>query len=212
LWRVMQMSHRHLPFPVRDTGDLKRAIRYVQRAPDESARRYLINRARALGHSDLLPTSWIQTMPATATVSLDQQLERLADQHHISTTQLKTVYMRGVNEFVTSDVTYGSATMYGLARVQRFINERGAIIDTDLVPESNDVVSIDPGVELSSDSFFSPDVFYSSGKSVAELFYPGVVTSMTVSEEQFEVYGEFGEITWCYVLDINTGEHLFRVQ
>lgn len=203
-----------LPFPVRDTGDLKRAIKYVSRASthDHAARQYVIARARALGHTDLLPTSWTKMTTTQHEVTLDEQIEVLARNNSLSTTQLKTVYLRGVEDFLSSEITYGSATMYGLARVQRFINERGAVVDSDLSETSEEVQHTDHGIELVAGMFFSPDIVYSSGHQVAELFKPGEVTNMTISDEYLCVSGLLGSMQWTYMLNTVNGVTSFTVQ
>lgn len=209
------MHHSHpLPFPVRDTGDLKRAIRYVLRASsiDEEAQRYVIIRARALGHTDLLPTSWTQMTTTHYDVTLDEQIEQLAQNNDLSEAQLKTVYLRGVNDFLDGQITYGSATMYGLARVQRFIKERGEYLDSDLCAVAGEAPGPDHGIELSAGIFFSPDIMYASGQQVADLFKPGTVTSLTVTDDALHVSGDLGPLTWQYKLDTLTGRERFAVQ
>lgn len=208
------MRHNHpRPFPVHDTGDLKRAIRYLTRESsiDLDARRYVIGRARVLGHTDLLPNSWMQMTTTHYEITLDQQIEQLAQKCDASVAQLKTVYLRGVNDFLESDITYGSATMYGLARVQRFINERGAVLDSDLVEVEESANEVDHGIELSAGMFFSPDVMYASGNQVAELFKPGEVTNMTVGDEYLHVSGTLGPLQWSYELDTVNGHCSFAV-
>ena len=202
-----------LPFPVRDIGDLKRAIKFVSRAStiDDATRRYIVARAKTLGHVDLLPTSWIHMTTMQDELTLDQQIKHLAEYHDVSHAQLKTVYLRGVDDFLNSDITYGSATMYGLARVQRFINERGAVIDSDLTPTAS-YTAPDHGIELASGMYFSPDVIYSSGEKVASLFSPGVVTGITVTDDHIHVVGDLGSLNWSYELNTMTGEHSFKIQ
>ena len=209
----MRHSH-HLPFPVRDTSDLKRAIKFVSRTTsiDEDAKRYVIGRARALGHTDLLPTSWTQMTTTQHEVTLDEQIEQLAGKFNVSEAQLKTVYLRGVNDFLSSDITYGSATMYGLARVQRFISERGAVLDSDLLEVDESIIETDCGIELTAGMFFSPDIIYASGKQVAALFEPGIVTSITVADDFLHVNGELGQLRWNYQLDTDTGAHSLTIQ
>ena len=202
-----------LPFPVRDTSGLKRAIKFVLRAAsiDEDAQRYVIGRARLLGHTDLLPTSWTQMTTAQYDVTLDEQIEQLAQNNGISVAQLKTVYLRGVNDFLESQITYGSATMYGLARAQRFINERGSVVDGDLVETDDHTTELDHGIELSAGMFFSPDIVYASGQQVAALFAPGVVTSIALHDDSLRVNGELGALKWSYVLETVSGVECFTV-
>lgn len=203
-----------LPFPVRDTSDLKRAIKYVSRAAvvNEQAQRYVISRARAFGHMDLIPTSWTKMTTTQYEVTLDEQIAQLATVNDISVAQLKTVYLRGVNDFLDSDITYGSATMYGLARVQRFIKERGAVVDSDLLGIENESSAADYGIELEAGSFFSPDVVYAAGTNVAALFEPGEVDSITITEHpHIVVTGTIDSLRWQYSLDGRSGEHFFVV-
>jgi hypothetical protein len=145
-------------------------------------------------------------------VTLDEQIQHLADKCDISEAQLKTVYLRGVNDFLESDITYGSATMYGLARVQRFISERGAVLDSDLLEVENSVTSQDCGIELAAGMFFSPDIVYASGQQVAALFEPGEVTNMTIGDAYLCVSGLLGPLQWSYVLDTVNGRTEFTVQ
>lgn len=206
-------QHLPLPFPVIDTGDLKRAIRYLERSHsvDHAAQRYVVSRARALNHADLLPSSWTKMRTTNTGPSLDQQLEHLAEQHGISETQLKTVYLRGVDTFFTDDVTYGSAAMYGLARVQRFISERGSSIDTDLIATAPRA-AVSTGVDLSEDAFFVSDILYSTGSDLARVFDPGTVSSITLEDDVMRVDGELGSLRWVYRLDTASGEHEFVIQ
>lgn len=207
------VRHHPRPFPVHDTGDLKRAIRYLTRATsvDEDARRYVIGRARELGHTDLLPNSWMQMTNTHYEITLDEQIGQLAQKCGASEAQLKTVYLRGVNDFLESDITYGSATMYGLARVQRFIKERGAVVDTDLVETEQPEGETDHGIELSAGMFFSPDIIYASGQQVAKLFEPGEVIAMTLTDNVLRVHGELGSLRWLYELNTHNGRTSFTV-
>lgn len=202
-----------LPFPVRNAADLERAIKYVSRASkiDNSSQRYVIARARQLGRTDLLPSSWTNMTTTHQETTLDQQLEHLAEKHDIGIAQLKTVYLRGVDAFVASDITYGSATMYGLARVQRFINERGAVVDSDLTPQE-ELLEVDCGIELTAGQFFLPDIIYASGEKIATLFAPGIVTALAVTDDALLVAGELGQLNWEYQLDTRTGATYFDVQ
>lgn len=145
-------------------------------------------------------------------ITLDQQIEQLAQKCDASVAQLKTVYLRGVNDFLESDITYGSATMHGLARVQRFIKERGAVLDADLVEIEEAPAEADHGIELSAGMFFSPDIMYASGNQVAELFKPGEVTNMTVGDEYLRVSGVLGPQQWTYVLNTVNGHCSFKIQ
>ena len=142
--------------------------------------------------------------------TLDEQIAVIAKNYRVSEAQLKTVYLRGVNDFVQSDAE-GSATIYGLARVLRFVRERGAVIDSDLVEVDAQNLSTDHGVELSAGSFFSPDIMYADGKKVAALFEPGVVTCITVTTDTLLVAGELGPLQWEYALDTATGADSFAV-
>lgn len=144
-------------------------------------------------------------------ITLDQQIEQLAQSCDASEAQLKTVYLRGVNDFLESDITYGSATMYGLARVQRFIKERGAILDADLVETELAPPETDCGIELAAGAFFSPDIVYASGQEVARLFKPGEVTAMTLTDNVLHVQGSLGALHWSYELNTTTGQHSFTV-
>lgn len=46
-------------FPIRNRADLAKAIMAIGRAKDpQAARRWIIRRARELGATDLLPSSW----------------------------------------------------------------------------------------------------------------------------------------------------------
>lgn len=201
-----------LPFPVHDVADLKRAIRYAERNNQlPSLRRIVIARARQLGHNDLLPISWTKMTTLHASQSLDHQLDVLAAEHGISAVQLKTVYLRGVDDFITGDIAYGSATMYGLARVQRFINERGEVIDTDLV-EVDPTAVLDTGIVVSEDEVFLPDVIYAAGERTAALFAPGTVTQILQGTQKLYVFGEISGMEWMYTLDTHSGEHTIEIR
>ena len=150
---------------------------------------------------------------ATTTMkpTLDEQIASIAKKFDVSEAQLKTVYLRGVNEFVENGAE-GSATMHGLDRAVRFANERGKFIDSDLLEVHAQTYAADHGVELTAGSFFSPDIMYADGKKVAALFEPGVVTSITFSTETLVVSGELGPLQWEYMLDPVTGVDFFVVQ
>lgn len=167
-----------------------------------------------LGHTDLLPTAWTNMTTTTQhEVTLDEQIEQLARNNNVSVAQLKTVYLRGVNDFLASEITYGSAVMYGLARAQRFINERGKTLDSDLVQtEKPFTETSDHGIELAAGTFFSPDIVYASGQQIAAMFEPGVVTSITLGEKTLHVRGDLGALQWSYVLDTVSGRTSFTVQ
>lgn len=211
------MTHRShpLPFPVRDATDLHRAIRYARTRGDASARRYVISRARALGHADLLPNTWTLPVPSSTTThraSLDQQFEEKAKQHDISVAKLKTVYFRGVEEYQDSGFDMGTPTMWGLARVQRFINavSCGAPLDmdADLLEVNNPAATVDPGIDIVIDpNAILADVLYASGEKTAEMFEPADVYSISFEDGVIEVGGSLDGRPWAYTLDTVSGEH-----
>ena len=204
------MDRRPLPFPVRDVSDLKRAIRYAESHRD--VRNYVSVRARALGHVDILPATW-KTMPTQVrtTSNLDEQFEELAATHGLSTARLKTVYFRGVEEFFTSELNFGSASMYGLARVQRFV-QGDETLDQDLTAVDPEVLP-DDGMEFTIDSaLVISDLVYASGENIAAQFAPGQVTGMSMNDDTLYVEGTIGTAEWNYTLDFATGEHSFKVQ
>lgn len=202
-----------LPFPVRNASDLKRAVRHIVRHDpgNSAARRYVVARARALGHLDLVPTQWTSMTPTKlASTSLDRQFEELAEKHDISAARLKAVYFRGVEEYMSSDMTFGSATMYGLARVQRFINDQ--TLDSDLC-EIHDYSEARGGIDLSEEALeFIINVLYSSGEAVVDQFRPGQVTAITVLEDGLVVDGVLGDQTWSYTLNTSSGDDNFVVR
>lgn len=202
-----------LPFPVRDAADLKRAIRHITRNDPHNgdARRYVVTRARALGHVDLIPAQWTNmTSTKLSGTSLDQQFDELAEKHSISATRLKAVYFRGVTEFIGGDMTFGSATMYGLARVQRFIKDQ--TLDADLC-ETHEYSEAPSGIDLSEEALeFLLNILYSSGDVVVDQFRPGQVTAITVLEDGLVVNGVLGDQTWTYTLNTTSGDHNFSVQ
>lgn len=206
------VQHHHLPFPVSDTSDLKRAIRYTLKSPDDATIRYVSIRAKALGHTDLLPTHWKKMTTTTPANSLDAQFESLSTQHSLSVAKLKTVYFRGIDDFLASDIGFGSATMYGLARVQRFITERGATIDSDLLAQDGEETAPENGFELVFDSeLYLMDIYYDNGLRIAELFEPGVTTGIAATEHGIVVDGILGSIEWHYELDTRTGRFSFTI-
>lgn len=202
----MNKSSLPLPFPVSDAADLRRAIRYVDRHGDESSRRYVKMRARALQRTDMLPAAWRDPKYAQSNVSpsLDEQFDNQAHKCGISAAKLKAIYLRGVNDFINSDIELGSATMWGLARVQRFINGDTSL-DADLVGCAVDPI-IDPGVEISLDSgAILADVLYASGEETAALFSPGEVLAIRLEDSTLLVEGILDGAPWQYALDTQTG-------
>lgn len=150
------------------------------------------------------------------TVSLDAQFEQQSQQCGIGVAKLKVVYFRGVREFVNSDMTLGSAMIWGLARVQRFINavtsEQAPELDGDLIGSHVNAMS-DPGIELSSDhGSFLTDILYASGEETAELFRPGIVSSMQIEEQLLTVEGTLDGREWVYALDTVSGQHTLHMQ
>jgi hypothetical protein len=195
------MPRQPLPFPVRDTADLRRAVRYVARDGDSHARRYVVARARALGCTDMLPPGWLKPMPQrTLThMSLDQRFKEKSVQCGIGVAKLKAVYFRGVEEFQSSDFDMGTPMMWGLARVQRFINcvQTGAPMqsDTDLLATANEIAA-DCGIDISVDAgAVLADVLYSSGSQIR------------VEDDIITVDGTIDGTGWSYSLDTISGEH-----
>lgn len=200
----MARSH-HLSFPVRSSKDLERAIRA---ANDDDTRSYVISRARSLGRMDMIPSSWLARLVkqhSTATASLDAQFEEYAKQHNVSSAKLKAVYLRGVAEYNQSSADFGNAVVWGMARVQRFLD---GSCDEDLCTQDPPAVLTDLGIELTADSgAIIADVLYGDGSVIARIFDPGVVISMEVDEHNLTVNGELDGKLWHYKLDCFSGNH-----
>lgn len=66
-------------FPIENVGDLKNAIRAIGRAKDPAAaKRHIITRAKALGHSDLLPDSWnVHNAEREETMTKAEKVEKI---------------------------------------------------------------------------------------------------------------------------------------
>lgn len=210
------MTHSHpLPFPVRDAADLKRAITYVMRARDidrSAAQRYITQRARALGHTDMLPTMWggrSATAVSTSPMGLDQQFREKSEQYGISLAKLKTVYFRGVDEYHSSDFDLGTPTMWGLARVQRFIDsmttDAPMLSDQDLV-STDEVTTVDCGIDICVDaSALIADVVYGDGSQTASMFAPAQVLCIAFEDDIITVDGMLDNEAWRYSLSTISG-------
>lgn len=197
------MTNRLQLFPVHNSSDLRRAIRHVEKSGDESERKYVINRARALGRADMIPVGWV--MPSYRKLnnvkSLDDQFESYAEQFGISVVKLKTVFFRGVQEYEQSDADFGNAAVWGMARVQRFIN---GSCDEDLLPEVNDVEQ-DPGLEVTEESVGIVSKFLYG--NLDQIFSPGRVVHVEFCDDTMHVLGTLDEDQWRYEINLTTGEH-----
>jgi hypothetical protein len=208
----MSKSFRHpLPFQVRNVSDLRRAISYADE--NAEARRYVMQRARALGHADMMPLSWSERVaqrPAQMIHSLEAELERLSETYDIGVAKLKAVYLRGVNEFTSSQDAQGSPTMYGLARVQRFVN---AVTNVHVTCPDDDLmeklpqINVDQGLDIAIDAgALVQDVVYAYGSRVAEIFRPGVVRAVGINDTTLWVLGVLDGMDWAYELDMMSGD------
>jgi hypothetical protein len=213
----MSKSFRHpLPFQVRDLSELRRAIAYAEDEVD--VRRYVMQRARALGHTDMVPVSWSERLaprPAQPAQSLDAEFERLSQTYDIGVAKLKAVYLRGVKEFTSSQDAQGSPTMYGLARVQRFVNAATnahvSCPDDDLMDKLPEI-QVDQGLDIAVDAgALVQDVVYSYGSRVAQIFHPGVVRAIGINDTTLWVLGILDGIDWAYELDMMSGDEKLNI-
>lgn len=144
-------------------------------------------------------------------MSLDQQFEEKSQQCGISVAKLKTVYFRGVEEYHALHHDMGTPMMWGLARVQRFINciTRGLPLtnDDDLLATKASLTA-DCGIDIAVDaSAVLSDVLYSTGAQTAAMFQPGDVQSILVEDDIITVDGTLDGKVWSYSLDTISGEH-----
>lgn len=149
------------------------------------------------------------TFTKTHSLGLDQQFEELSEKHDISTARLKAVYFRGVEEYMSSDMTVGSATMYGLARVQRFLKDPTLDADLSGAHEYHEDLS---GLDINEESMqmmFS--VLYGTGDDIARQFHPGQVTGITVLDDAIQIDGVLGDDNWSYTLNTTSGASEFGV-
>lgn len=209
---------QQLPFPIRDIADLRRAVLYAAKHDLlDTDRRYVMSRAKSLGRSDLLPSNWTvhNAHKLTSDMTLDKQFEEQSHKTGISLARLKCVYFRGVDEFQMSDTELGNASMWGLVRVQKYINavqagDMSLTDDSDLYPSVVDTVqhTADAGLTLSVDACsVVKDLVYGDGHRIADMFHPGHVTSMSLVENVVTVSGTLGADSWLYTLDTVSGAH-----
>lgn len=212
----MTQQRLPLPFPISDAADLRRAVKHVSKHDDtDQSRRYVIARAKALGHLDLIPGHWTGAQQRwSGDASLEKQFLEQSHRHDISVARLKTVYFRGVNEFQQNGLEMGSASMWGLVRVQKYINavktgDIGLTDDKDLCTVSEAVEQpVDMGIELNVNSnALVMNVIYGDGTDIAGFFKPGVVESYIVEDSLLIVCGTLNDEHWRYRLDTRTGAH-----
>lgn len=205
-----------LPFPISDTSDLKRAIRYVSKNDTDKNRRYVMSRAKALGHLDMIPGEWLIPVSSVHThTSLEKQFSEQSAKYGISIARLKCVYMRGIEDYKNQDIDMGSASMWGLVRVQKYINavksgDHSITDDQDLFESAVCASSSGDGLELNIDaSNIIADVVYGTGKSISSIFYPGTVEFVSVSDDALHVFGRLNDEYWRYDLNMVDGRHEF---
>ena len=200
----MATKSRRQSYPVLNSADLERAIQAA--GPQDHA--YVMGRARALGRMDLIPPSWQQTpqrVAAARGASLDAQFEEYARTMGVSSAKLKAVYLRGVAEYNESSSDFGNAVVWGMARVQRFMD--GAC-DEDLMSQEAPAVLADCGIELSQGSgVIIADVLYGDGSAIARIFHPGEVLQVQLEDHMLYIMGNLDEKTWRYALDCSSGVH-----
>lgn len=153
----------------------------------------------------------------TTSTSLDEEFTSRALETGISVNKLKAVYFRGVDAFYLSSSDAGTPTMWGLARVQRFINAvtRGDNFyeDSDLNTGAASVDTSDRGVTIAIDaSELVSDVLYRSGANTAAMFYPGVVDNITLEDCTIIIAGTLDDQVWQYELDTISGDHNFFIE
>ncbi len=134
--------------------------------------------------------------------SVEYTLLNIANAHSLDVTQLKVIYFRGVAEFVTNPQGAGPPSLFGLARVHRFLIERGETIDCDLVsPQIENLGPSDTGYVITENTPHVPDVMYSNAESIVQAFEPATVESVEVDSEQITVTGFLGDVSWRYTLN-----------
>ena len=218
----MDHPSRPLPFPVHDRAGVKRAVTYTAKS-DAAGRarlqRFVAQRAHDLGCSDLIPSSWQNNRPmiTSSTTGLDRQLELKSIECGISLAKLKTVYFRGVDEYHAAEYDMGTPSMWGLARVQRFVNgvTSGAPLtdDQDLVTSERYESNPSDGIDIAIDaSDILTDFLYSSGDALAQKFAPGEVNEIRLEDEVIYVTGTLDERPWVYTLNTVTGEHQLAME
>lgn len=144
--------------------------------------------------------------------SLDRQFDTLSERYGISTARLKAVYFRGVREFWSSDFGFGTASMYGLARVQRYVNG-DATQDVDLRDDSTVVACASPSsFEFTLDSDCVLNAVYADGSTISRLFAPGQTEAIQVDDGEIIVTGSLDSSRWLYRLDLQTGDSSFALE
>lgn len=211
--RLMQ-GHRPLPFQVRNTKDLERAVAHVTKNGDtEANRRYVIARAKALGHTDMVPSSWMSSATSMADVPLEKHFQEHSARLGVSVARLKCVYFRGIEEFRSKEMEFGSPSMWGFLRVQKYLNalkagDLSTCDDSDLQPGVREqTVEPETGIELFVDSNVVTDITFGNMDEIAHMFYPGTVYAAWVDDSSVYVEGSIGHDKWLYTLDLPTGLH-----
>lgn len=213
-----------LPFPVRDRSDVLRAVRHVVRQGEsENAVNYVSRRARELGCADTLPLHWHDAVApwSIELTGLDGQIRRYAERLGVSDAKLKAVYLRGVRDFKATELDLGTAGMWGLARLQRFItacNNTNPDLteDSDLLYDEvpDEVVDFDLGMELSLEGGQKAlEILRATPAELSTIFHPGEPTSMEFDQatNTLTVQGRIGPDYWTYTLNAETARETLEL-
>lgn len=113
----------------------------------------------------------------------------------------------------------GPPSIYGLARVQRFVmatktNNLRLTLDAEFAPQVL-VDSVETNYEITDDTAngwtLIYDVMSASGDKVAKVFPPGSVeqTVYDTDTQELSVLGTHNEVQWSCTLNLSTGESTF---
>ncbi len=146
----------------------------------------------------------------------DTELAIQSQETGISIARLKAVYLRGVEEFRSTENATGTANLYGCARVQRFIN--GVLqgsppkCDADLVGSAQTpqaAQGVDVCVE--AQSMFT-DIIYDNASMLSQLFYPAQVTAVNIEDDRIILRGVLDGEDWTYELNTASGDHTLALR
>lgn len=119
---------------IKGVDDLTRALD-SENAPNESRRRYIVDRARALGRTDLLPKAFVERHTKTQS----DQIYELAVSSGIDVYRLRCVFIRGLRDGKADGLSGKQALDYANRRLDAFVSAATADTalstgDVDLLP------------------------------------------------------------------------------
>lgn len=140
----------------------------------------------------------------------------------VSEAKLRCVYLRGIRECSEGGLE-GSPTMYGMARMQRFVsasqgNNTRLTEDYDLLDKTVEFETVTDESTYNETAMMNLELVMSllqdDGKEVAKIFSPAITHSYCYDEDEqsVNVFGDLDGKEWEYTLHLETGETNFSIQ